>query len=217
MGCAAWTHRRLLKMASAPSDIPEDVIHTIERFVILLYDRTSTSSNIDKTRKKLFAKKTNVQLIPPTKAALDEHVKRASYQGGHVWGQTLLPTPELPPPTNWGWIKNVEGFYEPLWTRLPEAAETCYELVSCKCKKGCVKRCKCKKAVLECTALCACEGECSQNWITEHYSWDKCCCVNNMNSAWSCGNHRNFPIRWRTEERHLYLLYNIDLLWNGHH
>ena len=66
--------------------------------------------------------------------------------------------------------------YESHWTRLPEAAHTCYELVSCKCKKGCVKRCKYKKVTLECTALCVCvkgsahiieflatEGNCGSN------------------------------------------------------
>ena len=146
----------LLKLSSAPSGIPDDVMHTIERFVILLYDRTSTCKEINKAQKKIFAKKNNVQLIPPTKVALEEHVKRAGYQGGHVWGQTLLPTPELPPPSSWGWIKNDEGVYEPHWTKLPIAAHSCYELVSC--KKRCVKRCKCKKAALECTALCVCEG-----------------------------------------------------------
>ena len=109
----------LLKLSSAPSGIPDDVTHTIERFVILLY--------------------------------------------GHVWGQTLLPRPELPPPSSWGWTKNDEGVYEPHWTKLPKAAHSCYELVSCKCKKHCVKRCKCKKAALECTALCVCEGECAHN------------------------------------------------------
>ena len=146
----------LLKLSSAPSGIPDDVMHTIERFVILLYDRTSTCKEINKARNKVFAKKNNVQLIPPTKAALEEHVKRAAYQGGHVWGQTLLPTPELPPPSSWGWIKNDEGVYEPHWTKLPKAAHSCYELVSCKCKKRCVKRCNCKKAALECTAVCVC-------------------------------------------------------------
>jgi len=25
------------------------------------------------------------------------------------WGQTLLPAPELPPPTNWGWSRTGEG------------------------------------------------------------------------------------------------------------
>ncbi|KAJ8402966.1 hypothetical protein AAFF_G00358820 [Aldrovandia affinis] len=53
----------------------------IERFMILLYDRTSKCTDIDKARRKLFARKNNVQLIPPTKAALEEYVKRAVYQG----------------------------------------------------------------------------------------------------------------------------------------
>ncbi|XP_041378093.1 uncharacterized protein LOC121390363 [Gigantopelta aegis] len=87
--------------------------------------------------------------MPPTKAALEEHFKIAAYQGGHVWGQVLLPASELPSPTEWGWTKNDKGKYEPHWTSLPEAALICDELVSCKCKKDCVKCCKCKKAALE--------------------------------------------------------------------
>ena len=106
-----------------------------------MYDRTSTCTDSDKARRKLFARKNNVQLIPPTKAALEEHVKRAVYQGGHVLGQILLPAPELPPPTNWGWSMT-GGQYTPYWTRLPEAADNCIELVSCKCQKGSVRRCK---------------------------------------------------------------------------
>ncbi|KAK7104108.1 hypothetical protein V1264_018877 [Littorina saxatilis] len=97
----------------------------IEKFVILLYDRTSKCTDIDKARRKIFARKNNVQLIPLTKAALEEHAKRAEYQGGHVWGQILLPAPELPPPTNWCWSRTGEGQYIPYWTKLPEAAHSC--------------------------------------------------------------------------------------------
>ena len=68
----------LLKLSSAPSVIEEDIIHTIERFVILMYDRTSTCHDIDKARRKIFAKKNNVKHIPPTRAALEQHVKRAT-------------------------------------------------------------------------------------------------------------------------------------------
>jgi len=90
-------------------------------------------------------------------------VKRAVYQDGHVWGHILLPAPELPPPTNWGWSRTGEGQYTPYWTRLPEAAYSCIELVSsCKCKKGCARLCKCKKAALQCTALCVCERYCNE-------------------------------------------------------
>ncbi|KAL8576333.1 hypothetical protein ACOMHN_006256 [Nucella lapillus] len=163
---AVWTvlpelTEALLLLSSAPRDIPDDAMRIIERFVILLYDRTSKCTDIDKARGKIFARKNNVQLISPTKAALEEHVKRAVYQGGHVWGQILLPAPELPPPTNWGWSRTGEGQYTPYWTRLPEAAHSCIELVSCKCKKGCVRHCKCKKAALQCTALYVCEGDCT--------------------------------------------------------
>ena len=108
--------KALLKLSSAPSDVPEQVLHTIERFVILLYGSTCTDT--DKARKKLFARKNNVELLLPTKAALEEHVKRAAYQGGHVWGQ-VLPAPELPPAISWGWTKSDEELYELHWTRLP--------------------------------------------------------------------------------------------------
>ena len=60
----------LLELRSAPHDIPQDVMAAIERFIILLYDRTSTSTEIDHARRKLFAKRHKVQSIPPTKAAL---------------------------------------------------------------------------------------------------------------------------------------------------
>ncbi|KMQ81934.1 hypothetical protein RF55_24731 [Lasius niger] len=130
-------------------------MHTIERFITLLYDRTSTETNIDKARRKMFAKKSNVQLIPPTRAALKQHVLRAVYQVGHVWVLALVPAPTPPSSTDWGWIKS-SGVNEPLWTTLPETSKMCRELVSC---KDCMKRCKCKKAGLECTPLCACDGE----------------------------------------------------------
>lgn len=52
----------------------EGAMHTTERFIILLYDRTSTATNIDKVCCKLFAKKNNVQLIPLTSAALKQDV-----------------------------------------------------------------------------------------------------------------------------------------------
>jgi len=70
---------------------------------ILLFDQTikwRECTYIDLVRKKIFARKNNMQLIPPTKIALEEHLKRAVYQGGHVWGQILLPASELSQPTN---------------------------------------------------------------------------------------------------------------------
>ena len=55
--------------------------------------------------------------IPPTRATLEQHVKRVTYKAGHVRGQTLLTTPALLSPTNWGWTKTLDSLYEPngLW------------------------------------------------------------------------------------------------------
>lgn len=158
-GPPAWdafpelTHA-LLRLAERPATIPEASLHTIERFVILPYKRTCTATDVNKARRKMFAKKNSVQRISPTSATLEQHVRRAVFQGAHVWGQSVDPQPVLPSPTDWGWSQMDDGSYQPFWATLPEAAKTRQELISCGCKKICQRQCKCKKMNLSCTALC---------------------------------------------------------------
>jgi len=57
------TEALLLLLSFAPRDVPDDAMRIIERFVIMLYDRTSKYTDIDKARRKLFARNNNVQLI----------------------------------------------------------------------------------------------------------------------------------------------------------
>lgn len=116
---AVWTTlpeltQTITDFSTAPDHTDEDVMPTIERFIILIYDRTSIATDIDKARCKLFGKKRPVHLIPPTIAALKQHVQRVIYQGGHDWDQA----PTLPSPTDWGLIKTSD-IYKPLWTSLP--------------------------------------------------------------------------------------------------
>ena len=127
----------LLMLAYGPKEIPDDAVNIIERFVRLLFDRTSTCTKVDHARRKFFPRKHLVQQIPPTRAALEEHGKRAVCQGDHIWRKKLIPDPVLPSPTDWGWVKT-EGT-----------------------KSGCRNCYKCKKAALQCTGLCFCEGECA--------------------------------------------------------
>ena len=109
--------------------------------------------------KQLFTHKSRtLENMPPTRAALDQHIKRVAYQA-NVWCKALEPDPQLPSPSDWGWVKDEVG-WQPLWTTLPEASQSCYEIIRCGCKKGCTKRCSCKKAALKCTALCLCSGDC---------------------------------------------------------
>ena len=127
----------------------------LERFVALLYDTTTTTRNVNAARKHLFTKKERQSdNIPPTKCALLQHVKRANYQAGFVWGHCLERYPELPSPTAFGWEFNAtQGSWEPVWSLLPEASKACQELIKCSCNQRCGGRCSCQRAALPCTAL----------------------------------------------------------------
>ena len=58
---------------------------------------------MNQARKDLFAQKgTTIELIPPTQAALIQHVKRATYQAGYCWSQSCIAAPEMPSPFVWG-------------------------------------------------------------------------------------------------------------------
>ena len=78
----------LLTLSFTPPSIPEETMRVVERFVILMYDKTSRCSDIDKARKKLFTKRLKAEQIPPTLDALEQHLRRAVYQGGYVWAQS---------------------------------------------------------------------------------------------------------------------------------
>ena len=141
------------------TDMNESTMATVERFVVLLYNRTSDIMNVNESRKYLFTQKgRSLENLPPTLEVLKQHTKRAIYQS-YCWNRALFPQQELPDPADWGWKKGPTG-WEPLWTTLSEASQPCSELIRCGCKKGCTRRCKCVKAALKCTALCTCGGEC---------------------------------------------------------
>ena len=73
--------------------------------------------------------------------ALDQHLKRTVYQAGHIWGQCLVPSPDLPSQNLWGWNKATNNnTSRPCWSTLPEAARDCQELLKYGCKKACSKR-----------------------------------------------------------------------------
>eukprot|EP00794_Sanderia_malayensis_P021240 gene21241-23314_t len=88
-------------------EMEDEQFRYLERFVALMYDTTTTTNNVNEARKHLFTQKgRQIDNIPPTKGALLQHVKRASYQAGFVWGQCLERYPELPSPNAFGWEFN---------------------------------------------------------------------------------------------------------------
>ena len=60
--------------------------------------------------------------IPPTRAALKEHVHGTVFQGGIVWGWTLFRQPLLPSPSEWRQQRQ-GSIWTPYWTALPQALQ----------------------------------------------------------------------------------------------
>ena len=86
--------------------VDDEDLKTLEKFMFMMYDRSSSAEDVDDTRLDMFARKQRVyEVIPPTRRALKQHVKRASYQTGGTWRQSTIRQPEGQTPANWGWIK----------------------------------------------------------------------------------------------------------------
>ena len=145
-----------------PSDTDiSDAMPLLERFVVLLYHRAWNCADVNSYRRELFCKGRAIDNIPPTKDALYQHVRRAAYISGYVWGNLLIPMMNLPPFEMHGWKADAT----PHWTNLPQASKGLRELIKCNCKKGCTGNCKCRRASLPCTELCQCKGTCAADVI----------------------------------------------------
>ena len=143
----------LLNISEAPTELQQSDFDIIQRYVVLLYSRTSDQHCVNEARRHLFVQGSrSFENIPPSEAALREHCKRGIHQGVFVWGSTLQQCPVLPSPVDWGWKVGDNGFL-PVWTTQPDAFKAC--------KKGCRGLCKCRKYDLKCTELCSCQGGCA--------------------------------------------------------
>ena len=79
-----------LRLSVKPSEMTDDDLAVLERFVVLLYDRTGELQKVNEATRYLFSKKSReMENIPPSQVALIEHAKRATFQAVHIWGQAL--------------------------------------------------------------------------------------------------------------------------------
>ena len=63
-----------------PEKVSDDDLQKLENFVVVMYDRSSAASCVNEARLDHFAgKQRTYDAIPPTRAALREHAKRAAY------------------------------------------------------------------------------------------------------------------------------------------
>ena len=142
-----------------PETPSSDCVAVIESFVIPLYSVYCTLTDVNQARQQIFAQSSRtfeyMLYLPPTKAALVEHVKRTTHQAGYAWGQSIIAKQVLPSPSLWSWVKSETGWV-PSWTALPRAAKVMNVLISC----GCTGRSSCYNKGIVCTARCRCSGHC---------------------------------------------------------
>ena len=68
----------------------------IERFVVLMYSKTTELEKVNEARQLLFSKgRRFVESIPSTQAALLQHIYRSIYQSGYIWGQALVSQQQI--------------------------------------------------------------------------------------------------------------------------
>ena len=129
-------------------NLEKNDIEMLEKFITLLYDKSSSTETVDAARKLLFMHKN----IPFESL----HVLRAVYQASIVWGQALEQQPVYLSPEKWGWKSNSDGNWDIHWTAISAISNVCSEFCKCACRKGCGAKCSCKKSNLQCTSICSC-------------------------------------------------------------
>ncbi|GBN96293.1 hypothetical protein AVEN_243499-1 [Araneus ventricosus] len=141
---------------------PDLILTNGIRFLLAMYGAPNKIDFIDKYRYLSFVKNTRnnkrVQFscLPPTSAAVYQHLCRVDYQVQVCLGNELDPE-------NWVWVLK-DNSLDPIQTPLPPAPEKLLNTIFCNCKKGCNYKCGCKKVGLFCSQVCSnCQGKSYSN------------------------------------------------------
>ena len=137
----AWDAFPLItKRFAFPMTIPFEQLTTespffqlIEAFTCVLYDNSTTCEEVNDLRKDLFPRKVQrMQCLPPTQAALLQHVNSSMLQSS-IWLRSFETHQNVPCPEVFGWTKRVTK-WKPQWTLLDEAATSCRQLINADAK-----------------------------------------------------------------------------------
>ena len=123
-------HKRLCtdvfsRLGNKPDCISEDDLDILESFVIELYllsVQNNPPASLGSMRLENFRSSADDDLrkLPPSRGALREHAKRASYQAGYLWMEALENL-SLPDAILWGWLfDEKKNIFVPRWQ-----SETC--------------------------------------------------------------------------------------------
>ena len=157
----------LLELRQSPDKltIESPQMRCLDRVFVLQYSRTCDASSVNQARQILFTKGLrSFESLPPTQCALFQHIKRSLLQACFYWKQATVSVQHIPDVSKWGW-QFVESRKEwcPFWTHLDDVSTASRILLRCGCKKACRGNCKCSRADIRCSYLCACENGCENN------------------------------------------------------
>ena len=132
----------------------ENMLVQAEETVCLLYG--TPTKCVDEARYNLFCTAASESGLPPTKDALQYHLKRANYQAG-IWKRSDMAIADIPPPINHGWyLESTQLCIK--WMDKPIAPPEILKTAYCRCMVSrCLLRCSCRTAGLSCTGLCKCK------------------------------------------------------------
>ena len=150
--------------------VTADVTEQLELYMCQLYVPLTQIKTVKELRWFLFSKRQySDEKLPPTKAALEQMIKRANYVA-LVWKECGTPHPDLPEPTSHGWSQDGDRLQAIPTTLLP-APKALLELIKCGCRGSCITiSCSCRRHNLKCTDMCgSCEEKC-QNRTGEQAS-----------------------------------------------
>ena len=95
-----------VKLASVQqkSEIYEEDIALLQQYFVVVYIAKCNATDVNTCRRILFANGASVENIPPTSAALRQHILRAVLQA-MKWCRCLEKQRTELDPSNWGWEK----------------------------------------------------------------------------------------------------------------
>ena len=151
------------KLGNRPEEIYSDEMDVLEDFVINLYStskRNSSLASINTVRLDKFrtSPDNDLRKLPPSREALTQHAKRACYQAGFLWKESLEDF-DLPDPTLWGWAYKNET-YIPLWQSKTSSVDIETFTTTCSCLSQKCKNCKCSRLKIPCLSMCGCARKC---------------------------------------------------------
>ena len=148
-----------IRLENRPSDVTEADMNAIESFVMKMYTKLSKISLTD-LRIDMFKSLTDNDLrkLPPSRRALGQHTRRACYQAGYVWQESVGDL-TLPNPENWdGYLK--KHISATMTTGKVSDNNRKFNFNMLMSYKGTCKNCKCGKSRLACISMYGCNRKC---------------------------------------------------------